>query len=162
MSSQSVIEQPIKARGDLTLIITHVATGRQRRISTRNLITYDGLTAILHLLAQDGTTPSDYQITELVPGTNGTPPTRGDLGAYSPVPGAAITLLPGSRVVVPATGELIITATLPQVSPANGFVLTEAALMLANGKAFARQVHPAWQKQVAFTLTYEWRIALTV
>ena len=72
-----------------------------------------------------------------------------------------IALAAPNRNVSTSTGELIITATLPQVSPANGSTLREVALMLGNGACFARQVHPDMAKSIAFTLTYIWNIAIT-
>jgi len=162
MIQKAKVRSSARLRGDITIIQTDVATGQQRRVSVRNTITYDGLNSALYAWAQDGVTANDFRITQLAVGTNGTPPTHGDVGCYAPVVGAAINLDATMREVVAATGELVITATLPKVSAANGFALTEVALMLGNGDCFARQVHPAFDKTVAFTLTYIWNIALTV
>jgi hypothetical protein len=153
----------VRLRGDLTVEICHTPTGQITRQHVRNTITYDGLNSSLYLWAQDGITPSDYQIATLVPGTNSQPPTRGDTGVISPIiVGDWITLTAGNRLVSPATGELIITATLGNaqgnVAPNS---LTEVGLLLGNGNLFARQIHPAFAKTNAFTLTYTWRIAVT-
>lgn len=151
-----------RLRGDITIIKTDCATGRETRISIRNTITYDGFNSALFAWAQDSGSANDFRITQLVPGTNGTPATHGDLGCYSPVIGAEIPLLAANREVSTSTGELIITATLPKISVANGSTLREVALMLGNTQCFARQAHPDVEKSVAFTLTYLWNIALTV
>lgn len=151
----------LKLRGDLSLEITNVNSGTIRRIHVRNTITYDGLNSALYLWAQDAIVVTDYRLVKLVPGTNGTPPTRGDLGVIAPVVGADINLLAANRTVTPAIGELVITGTLPTVSPANGSTLTEVGIVMGNGGLFARQVHPGFLKSIAFTLTYTWRIAMT-
>lgn len=163
MEPTCLVEGKVRLRGDLTLEICHTPSGRITRQHVRNTITYDGLNSSLYLWAQDGITPSDYQIATLVPGTNNQPPTRGDTSVISPiVAGDWITLAAGNRLVSPATGELIITATLGNaqgnVSPSQ---LTEVGLLLGNGSLFARQVHPGFAKTNAFTLTYTWRIAVT-
>ena len=147
-----------RLRGDLTIEITDVRTGRVRRHHVRNTITYDGLNSSLYLWAQDGINPADYRITKLQAGTNSTPPSRGDIAVISSV--ATIPLVTANRAVVPATGELVITATLG-TGAANGSTLCEVGLLLANNQLFARQIHPAFLKTSSFTLTYTWRIAVT-
>lgn len=147
-----------RLRGDLTIEITDVRTGRVRRHHVRNTITYDGLNSSLYLWAQDGINPADYRITQLQAGTNSTPPSRGDIAVISSV--ATIPLVTANRAVVPATGELVITATLG-TGAANGSTLCEVGLLLANNQLFARQIHPAFLKTSSFTLTYTWRIAVT-
>jgi len=147
-----------RLRGDLTIEITDVRTGRVRRHHVRNTITYDGLNSSLYLWAQDGINPADYRITQLQAGTNSTPPSRGDIAVISSV--ATVPLVTANRAVVPATGELVITATLG-TGAANGSTLCEVGLLLANNQLFARQIHPAFLKTSSFTLTYTWRIAVT-
>lgn len=147
-----------RLRGDLTIEITDVRTGRVRRHHVRNTITYDGLNSSLYLWAQDGINPADYRITQLQAGTNSTPPSRGDIAVISSV--ATVPLVTANRAVVPATGELVITATLG-TGDANGSTLCEVGLLLANNQLFARQIHPAFLKTSSFTLTYTWRIAVT-
>lgn len=161
MSPSLKAAEKFKLRGDLTLLLHYEKTGRQVRHHIRNTITYDGLNSSLYLWAQDGIVVTDYRIVTLTPGTNATPPTRGDLSVISPVAGASVSLTAANRTVSPATGELIITATLPLISPANGSTLSEVGLELGNGQLFARQIHPAFLKTVAFTLTYTWRLAVT-
>lgn len=151
----------LRLRGDLTIIQRNELTGRETRLTVRNQITYEGLNSALHSWSGGAATPSDYWIAQLVPGTNGTPPTAGDTGCYAPVAGGEIILTNPDRIVSPSTGELTITATLPKISAANGSTLREVALMLGNGDAFARQVHSPLDKTVSFTLTYIWIIALT-
>lgn len=151
----------IRLRGDLTVTITNVLTGHTSRRHVRNTITYNGLNSSLYLWAQDGISVTDYQIAELVPGKNSTPPTRGDLGVVDPVDTAdRLPLTSANRTVSPATGELVISATLG-TGQANGLTLCEVGLILGNGQLFARQVHPNFTKSSAFTLTYTWRIAVT-
>jgi hypothetical protein len=149
----------VRLRGDLSIEITDVQTGRVQRHHVRNTITYNGLNSSLYLWAQDGINPSDYRITKLVPGTNSTPPTRGDIGVIGTI-GVTVPLSAANRAVVPATGELVITATLG-TGDANGSTLCEVGLLLDNNQLFARQIHPSFLKTVAFTLTYTWRIAVT-
>jgi hypothetical protein len=158
MKSSMELGSKSRLRGDLTIEITDVRTGRVRRHHVRNTITYDGLNSSLYLWAQDGINPADYRITQLQAGTNSTPPSRGDIAVISSV--ATIPLVTANRAVVPATGELVITATLG-TGAANGSTLCEVGLLLANNQLFARQIHPAFLKTSSFTLTYTWRIAVT-
>ena len=158
--SATRVRSSARVRGDITIVKTDVRTGRQTKVHVRNTITYDGFNSALFAWAQDGVAANDFRITQLVVGTNGTPATAGDLGCLAPVIGAEIALTAAERQVAPTTGELIITATLPKVSPANGSSLTEVALMLGNGDCFARQVHAAFAKSAGFTLTYIWTISI--
>lgn len=158
MKSSIELGGNVRLRGDLSIEITDVNTGRVRRHHVRNTITYDGLNSSLYLWAQDGINPADYRITQLQAGTNNTPPSRGDIAVISPV--ATIALASANRAVVPATGELVITATLG-TGAANGSTLCEVGLLLTNNQLFARQIHPAFLKTSSFTLTYTWRIAVT-
>jgi hypothetical protein len=151
----------VRLRGDLSIEITDVNTGRTRRHHVRNTITYAGLNSSLYLWAQDGITPADYQIAKLRPGTNSTPPSRGDVGVIQPMADPAIVLAAANRSVIPATGELVINATLGTSVGNEALPLCEVGLLLANNQLFARQVHPAFLKTSSFTLTYTWRIAVT-
>lgn len=160
MKSSMELGGNVRLRGDLSIEITDVRTGRVRRHHVRNTITYDGLNSSLYLWAQDGIDPADYRITQLQAGTNSTPPSRGDIGVIQPATGGLIALAAANRAVVPATGELVITATLG-TGDANNFTLCEVGLLLANNQLFARQIHPAFLKTSSFTLTYTWRIAVT-
>ena len=155
------IEERAKLRGDLTIVIKNVITNRETRYHVRNTITYDGLNSALYLWAQDAIVVTDYRLVKLVPGTNATPPSRGDLSVIAPV-GVSdqIALTAANRTVSPATGELVITGTLG-TGQANGITLTEIGLVMGNGSLYARQVHPGFLKSIAFTLTYSWRIAMT-
>jgi len=156
--------EKMKLRGDLTLTMTNIITGRVTRQHIRNTITKDGLNSALHLWSQDTGSPADYRIVTLVPGTNAQPPSRGDTAVLSPIAsGDWLTLASGNRNLVEATGELIITATLgaSQGNVTPPLALCEVGLVMGNGQLFARQVHSAFQKTNAFTLTYTWRIAVT-
>ena len=155
------VAEGVRLRGDLTLVMRHVASGRETRLHVRNTITYAGLQSPLYLWAQDGVTLSNYQITRLVPGRTATPPTRGDTGVLDPVAEAdQIPLVGINRAVDPVRHELTITGTLG-VDQANGSTLCEIGLVMSNGDLFARQIHPNFSKTNAFTLTYTWRIALS-
>jgi len=149
-------------RGDLLIVVHDAAPGRVvRRIIKRNTITYAGLNSALYLWAQNGIVPTDYQFAKLVPGTNATPPTRGDLAMGAPLgPSDQIVLAPANRVVSPSTGELIVSGTLG-TGQANGSTLTEIGIELGNASLFARQIHPGFPKTIAFTVTYTWRVAMT-
>lgn len=156
--------EPVRLRGDLSVAITNVHTGRVTRQHIRNTITYAGMNSALYLWSQDGITASDYQIAALVPGKSPTPPTHGDLAVIDPITsGDWIALTGANRTVVPSTGELIITATLDTLhgNVSAPDALCEVGLVLGNGALFARQVHTAFQKTNAFTFTYTWRIAMT-
>lgn len=132
-----------------------------RRIVVRNTITYTGLNALLTLLAQASITPVDYAARRLVPGTNGTPPTPGDLALGAPVGSSDQVVLSGVNFSHNTSSrELIISGTLT-TGQANGLVLREIGLQLQNGSLFARQVHPFFEKDGSMSVTYTWRISVT-
>lgn len=147
-------------RGDLQL---EVRKGSRvvRRIALRNTITYQGRNSLLYLLGQTIGTPGDWRMDRLVPGTNGTPPTVGDIAMGAPLGiSDQLILAPSNLTISPATGELIVVATL-DTTQGNGSTLREAGIQLANGQLFARQVHPAVPKDALLTVTYTWRVATT-
>jgi hypothetical protein len=154
----------LKLRGDLTVTVTRVSDGFQRTHGVRNTITYDGRNSPLYLWAPDGVTVADYAIETLRTGTSTTPPTAGDTSLGAPLAGGPtggiITLTSLDRTRSPATGELVITAEL-DTAHANGSVLTEAGLYLANGQLFSRQIHTAITKNSGFTVSYTWILGLT-
>lgn len=161
MKSSMELGSKSRLRGDLTIEITDVRTGWVRKHHVRNTITYYGLNSSLYLWSQDGINPADYRITQLQAGTNSTPPSRGDIAVIQPATSGLIALVAANRAVVPATGELVITATLGTSQGNDTSPLCEVGLLLANNQLFARQVHPAFLKTTSFTLTYTWRIAVT-
>jgi len=156
---QVAVREPLPLRGEIELVIRGGA--RVRRIAVRNTILYTGRNALLYLLAQTSGAPTDWKLARLIPGTNGTPPTPGDVGAFAPVSGPDQIVLTSPDVVVsPGTGELIVTGTL-LTTQANGQDLREIVLAMGNGEPFARQVHPTVSKDSPLTVTYTWRIAVT-
>lgn len=160
MSDNTRLEA-VRLRGDLQVEIFHLGEIRPlRRYAIRNTIVLAGLNSPLYLWSQDTGSPTDWRFVQLVPGTVGTPPTTGDIALGGGLPGDAITLSAGSRTVLPATGELIVTGSLT-TSQAVGQTLREVGLFMGNGQMFARQVHPDIVKTSAITVTYTWRIAVT-
>lgn len=148
-------------RGEITVTVRNARGVILRQLAIRNTITYAGRNAPLYLLAQTVGVPGDRRIATLIPGTDGTPPTVGDLGVVAPIGvGNHITLAPGNFAIDDAAGELVITATLP-VGPGSGEILREVGLVLANSELFARQVHPQVTWIAGNSVTYTWRIAAT-
>lgn len=146
--------------GEISLTIRRT-DGPTTRLTVRNTITYVGLNALLALFAQVGITASDYAPRKLVPGTNGTPPTPGDIAMGAAVGSPdQITLTGPSFSHNTAARELVITGTLA-TTQANGQTLAEVGLVLVNGTLFARQVHPAFLKDGTMSVTYTWRISTT-
>lgn len=166
----------IAMRGDLTIVVTDVVTGEQkRRIEIRNKITFLAADVLVELLAQRGAdpVPADGQIYSLRVGTGGTAASRADTNLGAVVDGVIIGDV-GKVTGVP--GELEFSITLPSVSAANGFTLQEAGLFTKGGAAgaldapgvnpgdprlFARQIHPPIPKSAAISIAYTWRIAFT-
>lgn len=150
----------IPLRGEITVTIRR--EGRAPvRLTVRNTITYVGLNALLTLFAQVSITASDYAPRKLVPGTNATPPTPGDIAMGAPVSAPdQVTLTGPSFTHNTASRELVITGTLA-TTQANGLTLAEIGLVLNNGTVFARQVHPAFEKDGTMSVTYTWRISTT-
>lgn len=159
MSDNVLVHSPLRVRGQIQLTIRH-ADGRVRRIVVKNTITYAGCNALLFLLAQSSGNAADWKLARLIPGRNATPPTVGDLAVIDPVASPDQVVLTNPDLVVStATGELVVTGTL-QTSQANGSTLREVGLVLANGWLFARQIHPAVDKDSSISITYTWRIAM--
>ena len=148
-----------KLRGDVNIYVTNVLTKEKVRYRIRNTITYDGLSGIIKLLAQNsGDVLADYQIKSLRVGTGTIAPTRADTALVAEV--FSMPLVDVDRVETIATSQLVITKTL-QTTEANGNTLVEAGLFYNNGTLFARQIHPAIPKTVIITVTYEWQISFT-
>jgi len=157
-------------RGDLQIETFDRAGRRRTRYAIKNQITVDGVKSHLKLLAQKtGTTLADWRFAKLIVGTGTTPTSPGDTGLASPVP----ALDGGEKVLDPdvditeddATGELVVEVTFELGSAgteANGYRLTEAAIVLGNGRCYARQVNPGIDKTSAFRVKYTWRFAHTI
>lgn len=149
-------------RGDIELVVRQEGE-IVRRIAIRNTITYVGHVAMLQLLAQalGGSASIGGSPGKLAPGTNGTPPTVGDIALGAALgPSDQIDLTAPNLAVNAPSRELVITGTL-STSQGNSSSLREVGLVLANGDLFARQVHPAVAKTALLTVTYTWRVAVT-
>lgn len=150
-------------RGDLTVRTRDAATGRVlRTFVIRNTVTYIGMGVMVELISQRAIdpTPGQLKIASLRVGEGTTPPVRGDVTL---VDGAPYTLTLTDANKTPTTlgpYELRISATLG-VGDANGKVLAEAGLFTANGRLFARQIHPGITKSAAIVIDYDWRISFT-
>lgn len=142
------------------MVVTDVKTKRvKRRYLIKNTITYLGVSALLELMTQDGAAPSTFQFDSLRAGTNGLPPTRGDTGL-----GAAVitkTFTSANRVKSLSTGTVSFQTSLGPLE-AVGQDLREAGLFLANGSMFSRQTHPTIPKTTGISVSYIWRITITV
>lgn len=153
----------IPLRGDLTVRMRDAATGRViRTYDIRNTVTYIGMGVMVNLISQRAidTAPAQFKIATLKVGTGTTPPVRGDSALVDASP---FSLAIGDGDKDPNTigpYELVISVTLGS-GDANGKLLAEAGLFTAGGQMFARQVHPAIQKQAAIAIDYNWRIAFT-
>lgn len=161
--SRSALDSLLPPVGSIQIDVRDVRyPGRKpRRYATFNTIVYNGMNSPLYLWSQDTGSPTDWRIVKLTPGTNGTPPTYGDVGLGASLGGPAdINLTSANRQVVASTGELIITGTLG-TGQANGQSLREIGLFMGSGALFARQVHPQIDKTGSITVTYTWRLAIT-
>lgn len=161
-SSQQRVSDRVPLRGQIELVIRH-ENGFVRRIAVRNTITYVGRAAILQLLRQalGGASAMGGSPGHLVPGTNGTPPTVGDIAMGAGLgPSDQIALTDSNLTVSQPTGEIIVSGTLT-TAQGNSSTLREVGLTLANGDLFARQVHPAVPKTNLLSVTYTWRVSVT-
>lgn len=150
----------IGVRGDLEVVVTSVRTGKVRkRYLIKNTITYLGVAALLELMTQDGAAPSTFQFTALQAGTTGLPPTRGDTSLGSSVITKAFTS--ANRVKSLSTGTVSFQTSLGPLE-AVGQDLREAGLFLASGTMFSRQTHPTIPKTSGISVSYIWRITITV
>lgn len=162
--SPNVIRSSLRLRGDLQIDVRYADGSRPKRTyAIRNTIVYDGLNSPLYLWTQDTGSPTDWQMTKLVAGTNGIPPTVGDVGLGAPLlaPTDQMPLTVANRSVVPALGELVLTAGLSLTQGNVVLPLQEVGIFMGNGQLFARQIHPSIAKNGAITVTYTWRIAVT-
>jgi hypothetical protein len=153
-------------RGDITIRVINAKSGEvEQRIDIRNMIMYDGLIAILTLLAQLATdpAPSTLKVSGLRVGTSSTAPARTQHDCVAPVYTIALVDANLTKTTV-GTYELRIAATLPNGTggdPFNGVSLTEAGIILGSSTLFARQIHPAIAKNTSNIVEYDWRISLT-
>jgi hypothetical protein len=164
--TQASSDLPI--RGDLTVKVRSVKSGRLlRTFVIRNTVTYLGMGTVVQLLSQRVAPPDDppasLKLAELWVGDGAVPPVRGDTALSMGGPGFRdkITLTDATKTpnIVGPIYELRLLATLPSVTPANGFTLTEAPPVTQ--KLFARQIHPAIVISVAIAIDYDWRISFT-
>ena len=156
------VRDPLPLRGQIEVVVRR-DDRIVRRIAVRNTIVYVGQVALLQLLRQalGGSAAMGGSPGHLVPGSNGTPPTVGDIALGAPLGGSDQIALtdPNLSLNSPAR-ELVVSGTL-STSQGNGSTLREVGLVLANGDLFARQVHPAVSKTNLLTVTYTWRVAIT-
>ena len=172
--TQAASSLPI--RGDLTVKVRSIKSGRVLRTYViRNTVTYLGMGTVVQLLSQRVAPPDDppasLALAELWVGNGVTPPVRGDT-ALADGSGfrdkIALTDATKTPNIVGPVYELRLLATLPSITPANTFTLTEAGLYTAGSvlpvvtqKLFARQIHPAIVKTSAIAIDYDWRISFT-
>lgn len=153
----------IPMRGDLTVRTRDAATGRVlRTYEIRNTVTYIGMGVLVGLITQRSidTVPALLKIASLKVGTGTTPPVRGDSALVDVAPFSIPVDDVNKTPNVSGPYELRIGVTLGS-GDANGKLLAEAGLFTAGGQMFARQVHPAIQKEAAIAIDYDWRIAFT-
>lgn len=151
------IADELRMRGDLSVRLTHVKTGRRKLITVQNTITYDGIDSPLFLWAPDGVSAADYAFNSLMVGSNGTPPTRGDTTMYASF--LTISIANGSQRVRSA-GQVEVRAT---ISPgtAVGQTIREFGIVLVNNSLFARQTTPDIELTGLFTVDVRWRITVS-
>lgn len=154
----------IPLRGDLTVRTRDAATGRViRSYEIRNTVTYIGMGVMVNLITQraiDLTPPDQFKIASIKVGIGTTPPVRGDSALVDPAPFVIPVNDINKQPNVSGPYELRVSVTLGS-GDANGKLLAEAGLFTAGGQMFARQVHPAIQKEAAIAVDYDWRISFT-
>ena len=166
------------ARGDLTVRVRSVASGRTlRTFVMRNTITYLGMGTVVQLLSQRiaplDDAPISLKLAELWVGDSAVPPVRSDTTLAMGPPGYRdqLTLTDATKTpnIAGPIYELRLLATLPSITPANGGLpLAEAGLYTAGSlvpavpqRLFARQIHPLINKTSAIVIDYDWRISFT-
>ena len=129
--------------------------GRKCVFDTANTITLEASRVASHVLVGDDI--SNLKISKMGFGTNATPPSRTNTNL-----GNLIFQQDIDSTAIVNVGQIEFVTVLDFISPANGFILSEAGLYTANGLSlFARQVHVAQQKNDEFKLEYVWRIVFT-
>lgn len=148
-------------QGVVSMTVRDAETGEKLfSYRRKNTIVYNGLNAVMQLLAQNvaAPAPATLQIASLRVGTGTVAPTRPDVALVAQV--FSMALVSADRVVSTATSSMTITKTLG-AGDANGNTLTECGLFLADGSMFARQIHSAVSKTALITITYEWQLSFT-
>lgn len=170
----------VPLKGVMCVSVRNVKTGQVlRRFEIRNTITYQALTAMVRLIADAAFAGSpnrgDGLLAYIKPGggvtgsaPSPTAPTRNDTDTENPfVVGMAdyVTAVTCDTTTTSGTGVddgffVTVTASIPSTD-LNGMTLNEAGLFLGNGWLFARQLHPAINKDSGLAVDYDWRISFT-
>lgn len=153
----------IPMRGDLTVRVRDASTGRViRNYEIRNTVTYTGMGVVVNLITQRAidTAPDQFKIASIKVGIGTTPPVRGDTSLVDPAPFVIPVDDVNKSPNISGPYELRVSVTLGS-GDANGKLLAEAGLFTSGGQLFARQVHPAIQKEAAIAVDYDWRISFT-
>lgn len=158
----------IKLRGDITIRMIEVATGRVlQRVDVRNAIMNGGMQAIAKLLTQNTGTPSSWQVSRLGVSTGTTPAAATQTGLVGTTKWYANLSAAGKEII--AGPPLVVSFSTQVTGIPNGTVITEAGLFLNDGDGtnsnpgtmFARQIHAAVTTAAGVVPDYLWRITLT-
>lgn len=167
------IRSPLTMKGTLVIEVRTAARRRLlRRITKRNVITFDAGDIVRALVAQRATDPvaANFRMGSMRFGANNTPPLRSDTDLIGEVVSVRKELTDLQKVDG-LSGEISFTATL-QTSDGNGNTFQEAGLFThgagvfsanvgGNVKAFARQVHAPIAKTSGVVFDYTWTLQFT-
>lgn len=172
MTAKNTLQNNAPLRGDLCVRVRDVSTDKVlRRFEIRNKILNSGYAAILQMLDDAAVNTGNFSIARIRIGTGATVPdvTQTDVAAPISASGVAypfnkVDFIATKTQSTPPLYELVVSATIPGgvdgVDAYNGKVITEAALILGSGLAFAKQVHPSVTKTSAIAIDYEWHVRL--
>ena len=158
----------IKIRGDITIRMIEVATGRVlQQVDVRNAIMQKGLEGIAKLLTQNSGSADSWKISGLCAGTGSDAASSSQLSMTGTE--KWYTALSAANREIIAGPPLVISFSAQVVGIPAGKVLTEAGLFLNDGAGtvaspgtmFARQIHAPVQTAAGVVPDYLWRITLT-
>lgn len=130
--------------------------GNRTLYDTPNTLMNEASRVASHVLVGDDL--ANLAVNRLAVGTGTTPPVRADTSLENEVHQQAV-----DEFIFPAApGQVEFVTILEFLSSANGFFLSEAGLVCADGTTlFARQVHTSISKNENYRVEYRWRIVFT-
>jgi hypothetical protein len=156
----SDINDALKSVGDITLKIDY-DDGRQETIEFHNSVLWSGRNALAKSLANEFGNSYEYFISSMVFGSGGTSEgsTKFVSASRSGLYGPTVIAKTVSSTIDPEQPSQVIFTSVIGREEANGKVLNEMALRMANGDYYSMATFPDLNKTSAMSLTWVWRIS---
>ena len=153
MENRTAVDQMMSPVGKLVITVRKAKTGEiVKLLEYKNLILNKMKAQLSYLLSV--ATPGTRYLNRMQFGTGTTAAAVGDLTLESPItPAKSIT-----TVSYPTPTSVMLVAFLLETE-ANGFAVTEAGLLCADGTLVARRVFGSLAKTVDFIFQFNWTIS---